>query len=445
MLYNQGETNNELEYRLEEMNENEKITKGLSFNKMLIIIFILIISVIIIAFIITVVLISKHKDDDKENNNDKSKDNYNHTFNIYYNIKTSENKMIRNSFKDGGENYIPEWGNLNNGKDYEENERDNFDLCIPYEASLDKAKYKAIILYIHGGGWQGGNKLDIMQLCKGYNSPSLMAASMAYTLLNGQYKEYNIFRIIDEITAVLKTMKKFLSNLGYDGEKLELIIAGGSAGSHLSLLYGYMIQNPPIPIRFILNNVGPVTLEPKYYLSTLPGKDALENIEPETILKAQLNGTIVLMNGTSTGMAQTSVGLIQCMNAWVGNDVNKNLDEMFIDIDKSILNETNEIYQDLLKKASYAFPLKYITKNSIPTLSLYGGKDEFLGVAHWSLLKKTFYEKGNNKITLDYFKYGTHDVFSDSTSEYGKKAEEKFHRDQKEYMEKYLESYKNNK
>ena len=49
-------------------------------------------------------------------------------------------------------------------------------------------------------------------------------------------------------------MKKFLSNLGYDGEKLELIIAGGSSGSHLSLLYGYMIQNPPIPIRFILNN-----------------------------------------------------------------------------------------------------------------------------------------------------------------------------------------------
>ena len=40
MLYNQGETNNELEYRLEEMNENEKITKGLSFNRMLIIIFI---------------------------------------------------------------------------------------------------------------------------------------------------------------------------------------------------------------------------------------------------------------------------------------------------------------------------------------------------------------------------------------------------------------------
>ena len=47
---------------------------------------------------------------------------------------------------------------------------------------------------------------------------------MSYTLLDGSYKEYNIFRIMDEITAVLKTLRKFLSKLGFDENKLELLI-----------------------------------------------------------------------------------------------------------------------------------------------------------------------------------------------------------------------------
>ena len=57
---------------------------------------------------------------------------------------------------------------------------------------------------------------------------------MSYTLLKGDYEQYNIFRILDEITAVLKTLKRFLISKGFDGNKLELIIQGGSAGAHLS-------------------------------------------------------------------------------------------------------------------------------------------------------------------------------------------------------------------
>ena len=103
----------------------------------------------------------------------------------------------------------------------------------------NKQNYNTIYLDIHGGGWVGGKKGDIIGACKGDFVKDFIVATMSYTLLDGSYKdyEYNIFRIIDEITAVLKTLKKFLSNLGFDENKLEIIIKGGSAGAHLSLLY----------------------------------------------------------------------------------------------------------------------------------------------------------------------------------------------------------------
>ena len=40
---------------------------------------------------------------------------------------------------------------------------------------------------------------------------------MGYTLLMNDYKEANIFRITDEITAVIKSIKKELTKVGFDG------------------------------------------------------------------------------------------------------------------------------------------------------------------------------------------------------------------------------------
>ena len=184
--------------------------------------------------------------------------------------------MIKNLFKEGGENYIPEIGNLNNGSDYKENERDNFDLCIHKNVFKNKNNYKTIVLNIHGGGWFGGNRVDIVEFCKGEKFKNFIAVTKSYTLLNGDYEESNIFRILDEIASVLKTLKRFLINKGFNGNKLELMIQGGSAGAHLSLLYSYIIKNSPSPIKFILNAVAPVTLNPEDFLTTLPGSEPLE-------------------------------------------------------------------------------------------------------------------------------------------------------------------------
>lgn len=239
-----------------------------------------------------------------------------------------------------------------------ENERDNFDLCIPYNSTKNLTNYKTIFLSIHGGAWVEGIKEDALEMCKAYESTGFLIATMSYTLLNGQYKDYNLFRIIDEITAVLKTLKQFLIDKGYDENKLELIMQGGSAGAHLSLLYSYMIKSPPIPIKFIVNIVGPVTLDPDYWLAIKQDEDPLENIEIKDIENAINDGKIVQMNGTYDNTSIDNVILVYLMNSWIGRVRTSDLDEIFLDLNRKEINKTNEKYQELLRKTENGYPIK---------------------------------------------------------------------------------------
>ena len=66
-------------------------------------------------------------------------------------------------------------------------------------------------------------------------------------------EEYNIYKILDEITTAMKSIKNELKKEGFNEDKLEVAIGGHSAGAHLSLLYSYKIKNPPIPIKFVIN------------------------------------------------------------------------------------------------------------------------------------------------------------------------------------------------
>jgi acetyl esterase/lipase len=155
------------------------------------------------------------------------------------NISYAENNKIKNSFGKGGKNYFEELGEVNNNEDYISNDRNFYDLYIPYSATQKKDQYNRIILFIHGGNWFKGNKVDMDIYCRTYGSLGFITATIGYTLLNDNYKNYSIFRIIDEITATTKDIKKKLIERGFDGEKLEMAISGYSAGGHLCLIYPY--------------------------------------------------------------------------------------------------------------------------------------------------------------------------------------------------------------
>ena len=178
---------------------------------------------------------------------------------------------------------------------------------------------------------------------------------MSYTIFNTTYNNTNMFRLIDEITYAMKAIKVFLKEKEFDDNKLELVLGGGSAGAHLSMLYSYMIKNPPIPIKFVYDNVGPVTIDPKYFFYTKISNDSLDNIEPEDIDKAFKENKLILLNNISNG-PYAIITLISYMNLAIGRKFNDNFDKIFSDLKKGILNETSEEYKELLNKTTYAFP-----------------------------------------------------------------------------------------
>ena len=104
----------ELDYKLNDPGEVASSEKEFNKRKNQERIFIFIIVVLSIISITFIILYFKK---DKKDQIDNGAKEMNPHFYLYYNIPTSENKFIRNSFINGRENFIEELGDLNNGKD----------------------------------------------------------------------------------------------------------------------------------------------------------------------------------------------------------------------------------------------------------------------------------------------------------------------------------------
>ena len=302
----------DLEFHLEAPNDLPKLNKKCS--KIEKIILILLISIIILLICLTILCIIKviniKNDDNNESNpqdpwDEEEKITENHIknnlerimqdeklpFKESYNEKRSNisyaniNNIIINTFKKGGKNFIEEIGNINEGFDYEKNELNIYDLYIPYSATKRKDKYNKIILFIHGGSWIGGKKENMNYLCKYYLKYEFITATMEFNPLKRKSINHSVFRILDEISATILSIKNYLKNEGFNENKLEMAIGGGSSGGHLSLLYAYYFKENPIPIKFVINICGPVTLELEYWFQINNFNETLENIDQNSINK----------------------------------------------------------------------------------------------------------------------------------------------------------------
>ena len=219
----------DLDYHLEDPEDIPKINKQPSKKE--IIIFTILISIIILLIGCTILCIIKVVDIKNHDNEDEiGDDDYESSppepvkndldpivpenegglsFDYYCEKKANisylnGNNLIINTFKEGGDNYIEEIGNVNDGFDYEKNESVNiYDLYIPYSASKKKDKYNKIILFIHGGSWINGKKEDMEHLCKKYVKYGIITATMGFNSLQQGSTNHSIFRILDEISATI--------------------------------------------------------------------------------------------------------------------------------------------------------------------------------------------------------------------------------------------------
>ena len=278
----------------------------------------IILGVIIIGLVIVIVLlITSEKEKIIEEkiiyppNNESQEINWNFFGEFKKNISYSKNDKIENTFKKGGKNYDPEIGDINNGENYEKNERNVYDLYIPYSALLNKDNYNGIILFVHGGSWIEGSKESFEEFCKIYGELGYITATMGYTVLHGIYPNNNIFRIMDEISFCIDSIKEELKSRGFNETNLELAFGGCSAGGHLVLLYSYLMTNSSIPLKFVIDICGPISIEPKHFCKLATVNDSLDGLELSDVMPYIRSKRIIRISNEDTI-------LLQYMNAFIG-------------------------------------------------------------------------------------------------------------------------------
>ncbi len=146
---------------------------------------------------------------------------------------------------------------------YGDDVRHTLDLCIPDGAGGEVG----LVLFIHGGGWHAGEK-DVYknELIKWAKTNGYVAAALNYRYASDKVHADGI---LSDITAALAKIKARAADVGISTEKV--LLTGGSAGGHLSLLYAYKVGNDaPIKPSCVVSYAGPTSLDDSNYFGSNP-------------------------------------------------------------------------------------------------------------------------------------------------------------------------------
>lgn len=134
--------------------------------------------------------------------------------------------------------------------EYGNRKHNTYDLYLPNDA--DKNDSLALILFIHGGSWLGGDKDWRHGDCYTWVQKGYATATMNYSLLTEE--GISLLTMYDEIEACIRHIERFASEKG--ARIRQMAISGYSAGGHLAMMFAYH-HSHPLPIRFEAIKVGP--------------------------------------------------------------------------------------------------------------------------------------------------------------------------------------------
>ena len=106
------------------------------------------------------------------------------------------------------------------------------------------------ILYVHGGGYVAGNKIDINRFVKILTENGYCVVNMEYTKVDGKEHKYlptPIFEVF-ELFKFLKNNEQFSKHIDYNN----IFLAGDSAGAHIVSLVANIQTNPSLKYDFNL-------------------------------------------------------------------------------------------------------------------------------------------------------------------------------------------------
>lgn len=169
--------------------------------------------------------------------------------------------------------------------DYGDHERNYLDLMIPKGDNVPGG----IILYIHGGGWIAGEKEVYGDTLRSTAERGYVCAAINYRYANG--KKVTVDEMLDDIDAALEKIKFVCGEQGITVDKV--LLTGGSAGGHLSLMYAYTRKDtaPLTPVA-VISYSGPTNLyDPNFYTTVheLEIKTMISKVSGANITKVNID------------------------------------------------------------------------------------------------------------------------------------------------------------
>ena len=350
---------------------------------------------------------------------------------IYY---ANENGKIVNTYKAGGVN--ENQFHVNSDQDYEgDPDENNYDLYVPSAAKKDDKHL--VMLFIHGGAWVGGLKTDVNPYVHEFASKGYITATIKYTLLN-KYSllqegtdnpELSIFRDLDEIDACITSIKASLASLGFDTTKTQLAIGGASSGSHLTMLYAYSRgEKAALPIRFLLDAVGPVDITPETWLKFKANEDDCldAGITKDKIQDQRDASNLETLNISYEGvdLKWNEYQTMRVANGMCGFPYSSAQIAASSNEEKEAITSVNDASNAMTVGENCGEKLLSVThyikeENKIPIICAYAGKDRVVGINQYATLQKALddahYTSAEHKFV--YFKTAGHTDINAKTDE----------------------------
>lgn len=134
------------------------------------------------------------------------------------------------------------------------------------------------LIFIHGGGWRSGKRSDYLPYLIDFAKEGYVTVTVSYRL----QKEAKFPAAIQDVRCAIKWIRANANKYFIDPEKI--VVIGGSAGGHLSLMAGYAANDPYFDgdceydsvdsrVQAVVNLYGPVDLTTEYAISRYETND----------------------------------------------------------------------------------------------------------------------------------------------------------------------------
>jgi acetyl esterase/lipase len=149
-------------------------------------------------------------------------------------------------------------------------EAQKMDVYLP----KNRTAQTKVIVFIHGGGWYMGDKREIKEGAVYFQQQGFTFISINYRLT--RTSQHNIHPAqMEDIDKAVNTI--IAKSKEWNVSDSKLVFWGGSAGSHLSMLYAYKYNNSK-KIKAVISTSGPADLTDTTFINSSIGGLAVEGM-----------------------------------------------------------------------------------------------------------------------------------------------------------------------